>query len=119
MSFYLDDDIFKKILKIRTIEMKKDLETKQNKQKYSKVIRELNGLKYATIDYYGFLKLNKNDIYDDDTFMDEFYGCRINNDYYMTKKIGMIDPVDDQLIFDYLRPHHTIFKYMLYMHLCL
>ena len=34
MSFYLDDDIFKKILQIRSIEMKKDLQTKQNKLKY-------------------------------------------------------------------------------------
>ena len=96
--------------------MKKDLETKQNKQKYSKVIRELNGLKYATIDYYGFLKLNKNEIYNDTTYINEFYAFRINNDYYITKKIGKIDPDTDELM---LRPHHTIFKYMLYMNLCL
>jgi|TARA_R110001592_G_scaffold339430_1_gene627161 hypothetical protein len=118
MSFYLDDDIFKKILQMRTIEMKKDLQIKENKKKYDNVIHELNVLKSDMIDSYAFGDYEKYDCYEDE-IMDEFYGCCMDNDYYMTEKIGMIDPVDDQLIFNYLRPHHTIFKYMLYMNLCL
>jgi len=75
--------------------------------------------KNEMIESYGYPDYEKYDCYDDG-IMDEFYGCCIdNNDYYMTKKIGKIDPDTDELIFDYLRPHHTIFKYMLYMNLCL
>mgnify|MGYP003666223237 CR=1 FL=1 len=118
MSFYLDDDIFKKILQMRSIEMKKDLQTKQNKLKYNNVMQELNVLKSDMIDAFSLGEYEKYDCYEDE-MMDHFYGCMTKNDYYMTEKIGMIDPVDDELIVDYLRPHHTIFKYMLYMNLCL
>ncbi len=118
MSFYLDDDIFKKILKIRSIEMNKDLQIKENKKKYNNVIDELNVLKSDMIDAFTRGDYKKYECYEDE-MMDHFYGCMTLNDYYMTKKIGMIDPVDDELIVDYLRPHHTIFKYMLYMHICL
>tara|TARA_R100001163_G_scaffold3854_1_gene5495 strand:+ start:201 stop:563 length:363 start_codon:yes stop_codon:yes gene_type:complete len=120
MSFYLDDDIFKKILQIRSIEMKKDLQTKQNKLKHNNVINELNELKSDMNEFYGYSDYEKYDCYEDET-MTEFYDCGISHNYYMSYKISKIDPdyPDSLLDDDYRRPHHTIFKYMLYMNLCL
>ena len=112
-------DIKHMIFKKRYDIMLYDKKNKEYKKKYDNVINELNDLKSEIIKSYEWLKLNKNDIYDDITYMDEFYGCCINNDWYMTKKIGKLDEEYDELIYDYLRPHHIIYKYILYMNLCL
>ena len=66
MSFYLDDDIFKKILKIRSIEMNKDLQIKENKLKYNNVIHELNVLKCDMIDAFTRGDYNKYECYEDE-----------------------------------------------------
>jgi len=42
MSFYLSDDIFKMILKVRGREMRYDYDKKINKQNFNKVINEIN-----------------------------------------------------------------------------
>jgi hypothetical protein len=105
MSFYLDDDIFKKILQMRTIEMHKDLQIKQNKLKYDFIKNHLKHYFNECIDEHdtephifpsyiirGDIKIDTDFLDDNDVYSYRFiniYYCLC--DFYEKQEIDLIE----------------------------
>lgn len=86
MNNYLPNDIMTMILQIRTIEMKKDKEVKDNRFNFDTVISDLIFINELS----NTLELNVlslitdfNDMYEQDKEQTELYGCWVNDRYDM------------------------------------